>query len=257
MEIVICYLIHDLGALKACSLTCHSRYTAASPHLHHNLTLVGDRSDAGRTRLEPLYKLHELCLVHLVRVIRVKQGRYTRWFVPQAFSHIGLCRFSALANVHTLKVQNLDIPRFIPGVERHFGQFSQTLRSITLYDPFCTPEQLSHFLSLFSGLDNIGIRNALAGGIIPGTSDTRLVPFSALKLGGRLALYNFNWAETWTSITASNGDLRFRHMDLRGSATCAPVLFKASGETLETLRFSMRDVPAGGWFCTRPSVELH
>ena len=257
VEIIIAHLTYNLRSLKACSLTCRSWYTAAAPHLHNTLTLTGDKPEIGRRKLEPLSKLHGLGLIHLVKEIRVRQGLGKgRWFVPQAFTHPDLRYFSTLANVHTLKLQNLEINRFVPALEPHFGHLSQTMRSITLYDPWCTPRQLSHFFSLFSKLDNIGIRNTLTRQLITTTSEMELVPFFALKPRGRLALYNFNWAETWTHLITSGGGLRFRHMDLRGSTSCAPILFETCAETLETLRFGVMDGSASKRFRVSLCTDL-
>ena len=241
LDIIIAHLTHDLGSLEACSLVCRSWYAAAAPRLHYTLTLTGDKPEVGRLQLEPLSNLHKLGLAHLVKAIRVKQGPSTRWFVPRTFSPFDLRHFSDLANVHTLKLQNIDICDFIPGAERYFGHFSPTLRSITLYDPRCTPRQLSHFLSLFSNLDNIGIRNTRISELITTIPEMELVPFSALKPRGRLALRTFGWADTWKHLITSSSDLRFRHMDLGGSACCVPILFEACAETLETLRFGIMD----------------
>jgi len=257
VEIIITHLTCNTGALKACSLTCRSWYTTAAPLLHHSLTLTGDELEIGRRHLQPLFNLHRLGLIHLVKEIRLKQGfDVDHWFVPQAFTHLDLCHFFTLTNVHTLKLQNMGIDRFVPTLEHHFGHFSQTLRSITLYDPRCTPRQLSHFFSLFSNLDNIGIRNTLTRQPTTTTPDMELVPFSALELRGRLALYNFNWAETWVHLTASSSDLRFRHMDLHRSPSCAPILFEACAETLETLRLGRMDGSASEWFRVRLSADF-
>ena len=242
VEMIIAHLTHDLGGLEACSLTCRSWYIAAVPHLHHTLTLLGGGPDVDRSRLKPLSRLYELGLLPLVKEIRVERSAGTCcWFLPLTFSHVDLHNFSALANVHTLKIQDMEIHHFIENMELHFGHFSQTLRSITLHNPCCTPRQLSHFLSLFSNMDDVRIRNTrihasntyISNGTAP---DTELIQFSAPKLRGQLALYRSPGVETWAHL-ASCGGLRFRHMDLRGSTDCAPVLFKACAETLETLRF--------------------
>ena len=195
-----------------------------------------DGRETNRLRLQPVSNLHGLGLIHLVRSIRVEQGFRAPWFRPRAFTHLDLRHFSTLANVHTLKLQYLDIDLFVPTLEHHFGHFSQTLRSITLYDPWCTPRQLSHFLSLFSNLDNIGIRNTCTPSLTTSTADMKLVPFSALKPRGRLALHNVSWVEAWTHLITSSSDLRFRHMFLYAARSCAPILFKACAETLETLQ---------------------
>ena len=243
-EMIIAHLTHDLRTLKACSLTCRSFCIAAAPHLYHTLTFTGGRPEINRSRLEPLSKLHELGLIPLVREIRVKQrDGSSPWFVPHAFSRLDLCHFSAFENIHTLKIQNMEVYRFIPDIGRYFGHLLPTLRSIMLYDPCCTPRQLSYFLSFFANLDDINITIESAVTNVPDTATpvTELVPLSAPKLQGRLALYEFSWIETWTHLITSCGGLQFRHMDLRGSAYCTPLLFEACAETLETLRFHVND----------------
>ena len=239
MEIIIAHLIHDLDALKACSLTSRSWYTAAVPHLHHTLILVDDEPGADRNQLGPLSKLHELGLLHFVKEIRVDQWpNKGYWFVPQAFDHLTLGFFSALTNVHTLNLHHLEIHRFILVVERYFGHFSQTLRSIMLYKPCGTPQQLSYFLSRFPNLDNIGIRDPqihVSNKIVP---ETELVLSHAPKLRGRLVLSRTPSVEILAHLITSRVNLQFRHIDLRWSESCAPVLLEACAETLETLRFS-------------------
>lgn len=247
-ELIIAYLIHDIRALKACSLTCRSLHIAAAPHIYRTLTLTGGRPEINRSRLEPLSKLHELGILPLVREIRVRQGAgSSSWLVPQAFSNLDLCHFSAFANVHSLKIQNMEVYRFIPGAECYFKHFSPTLRSIALYKPRCTPRQLSYFLSLFPNLDDIVLSIESHVTRIPNTTvpDTELVPFSVPKLQGRLALYEFSWVEALTPLIAAGGGLRFRYMDLHGSGSCTPLLFGACAKTLETLRLHLEDGSVG------------
>jgi len=245
---MIIALTLDLRDLKACSLTCHSWYIAAIPHLHRTLTLRGN-SKVIRDKLKPLPELHELGLIPLVKELRVEQEYHLGgWFVPQAFSHNDLRCFSAFKNVHTLKLRRVEIYRFIPVINRYFGSFSPTLRSIALYNPNCTPQQLSHFLSFFLNLEDIEIERINTS--VPDTTvpDTELFPFPIPRLQGRLALRDFRWAETWTSLIASCGGLRFRHIDLRANVTCAPALLEACAGTLETLRFHAMDVTYSKFF---------
>ena len=242
VEMIIAHLTHHHYTLKMCSLTCRSWYIAAAHHLHHTFTFTGNRPEVDRNQLEPLSKLHELGLIPLVREIRVKQGAGSGpWFLPRAFSHVDLQYFSSFTNVRTLSVENMQIHRFIPGIERYFEHLSPTLRSIVLYNPCCTPRQLSYFLSLFPNLDNTYIDQIDAHIPNPIVSDTELVSFSAPKMRGRLTLRDFCLVEPWTHLISSRGDLQFRYMDLRGVAGCAPVLLEACAETLETLRFNTSD----------------
>ena len=234
VEKIIAHLIHDHSALRACSLTCRSWHAVAVPHIYCTLAF------GSGTRLKILSKLHKRGLIPFVNEIHVYHPRAKRgWFAPKAFSPRDLYYFSALANVHTLHLQYTKIHHFIPGVERYFGHFSQTLQSIFLSSPQCTPRQLSHFLSLFSNLDNINILGDCTPVRIP-TPDTQLVPFSVPKLQGQLTLYNFQSVETWTHLI-SPGGLRFCHLDLAGSTDCAPVLLEACAETLETLELWATD----------------
>ena len=230
MEMITAYIAHDFRTLKAVSSTCRSWYIAAVPRLHHTFPL---RVYDVLTRLS---NLHQLGLMPLVKEIQVWQYGCP-WFTPQTLSHRHLSYFSAFPNVQTLIPECLDISRFIPGIERYFGHFSPTLRSIALMRPFCTPRQLSHFLSLFPNLDDIAIwdfYNHQPDGTV---LDTGLVPFSTLRLRGRLMLRYSASVETWTSLIASGSGPQFRSMDLHGVGRCAPVLFEACAETLETLRF--------------------
>lgn len=252
VETIIAHLSHDLDDLKACSLTCRSWYTVAVPHIQHTLILGRGATPSGLKRLSELYALG---LAPLVKEIRVEQwGGASTWFTPQAFRGHVLSHFSAFANVHTLKLQHAEIHQFIPGIEHYFGHFSQTLRSFTLYDPCCSPRQLSHILSLFPNLDDVEICRVSIHA--PGTTihDSELVPSSAPKFRGRLALYGFGWAETWTNLISSCGGIRFRHMDLRGSASCVPVLLEACAETLETLQLYSAYCLVSEWFSTGLSM---
>lgn len=242
VEMVFVYLTRDLDALKKCSLTCRSWYTIAVPHIHHTLNLKDSVFDMVHRKLTPLAKLHDLGLIPLVREIRVGQlAGPGGWFGPEAFSLNDLSHFSAFANVHTLRIQGLNIDRFTPGIERYFHHFSPTLKSISLYYPTCrAPRFLSYFLSLFPNLENIEIRQFFTSNIP--ISDADLTLFSAPKLRGQLTLHAFLSTEPWTSLIASGG-LHFRNMVLRKVGACAPVLLEACADTLETLRFYLTDEP--------------
>ena len=163
--------------------------------------------------------------------------------MPEAFERLDLRYFSAFTNVHTLALENAQISRFIPDIGRYFEHFSLTLRSIALYNPDCTPLQLSYFLSFFPNLDDVNVDHT--GSPMDDTPPTNLVSFSAPKLRGQLTLRHSRWAETWTHLIDSSGGLRFRHMHLREVGNCEPTLLRACAETLETLRFNASDSSIG------------
>ena len=245
VEMIIAHIAHDLNALKAFSLTCRSWYTAAVPNLHHTVTLTS------RGELKPLSNLHRLGLMPFVKEVRVVQ-HFPTWLVPQAFS---LRYFSAFANVQTLTFEGTKNPCFMPDVERHFQHLSPTLRSIAFYGSFCAPRQLSRFLCLFPNLDNITIWRALRPPPDAIISDTEPVPFSRPRLGGRLVVRDFNLVETWAPLIALCGDLQFRCVDLCRVGGCAPILFEACAETLETLRLHATDSQNGEWLSMDPATD--
>lgn len=244
-EMIIAYLIYDLHTLKACSLTCRSWYIIASPHIHRTLVLGRGFTRNGPKPLSKLYGLGLIPFVQELRVERPPSG--DGWFVPRAFSRRSLCYFSAFANVHTLGLEGVEICRFILHLQRYFGQFSPTLRSIVLSEPRCTPRQLSHFLSFFPILDDIKIRGPCTRVVDTANPDAMLVPFSAPKLRGRLVLSWFDYTETLTHLIASCDGLRFRRMELRESVSCVPAMLEACAETLETLRLYARDRWRSEW----------
>ena len=242
---ILTHIIHDLDTLKAISLTCRSWYTLAVPHLHHTLTVGANDPYGTHTHLKPVLKLYGMGLLPLVKELRVRQPMDV-WFMPQTFNRRNLRYFSAFTNVQTLALQGFHMCSFIPGIKRYFEQFSPTLRSIALSNLYCTPRQLSYFLSLFQNLDDVDIRHAHTS---PPIFDSMLVFSSAPKLRGRLVLHYFHWVETWTDLIALCGGLRFRHVDLRGSAKCVPIILTGCAETLETLRFETTNDLGSKWFC--------
>ena len=243
VETILAHLAYDLDALKKCSLTCRSWYTIAVPHIHHTLILKDGVLEAVDRKLKPLTRLHKLGLIHLVKEIRVGQlGGPNGWFGPKAFRPNDLLRFTTFTNVHTLRIQGLNIDRFMPGVEYYFYQFSPTLKSISLYYPICrSPRHLTYFLSLFPNLDNVEVRQFFTSNTP--TPDGELGLFSSPTFRGQLMLHDFLSAEVWSHLVSATSGLRFREMVLRKVGACAPVLMKACAETLETLRFYVADAP--------------
>lgn len=241
---IISYLTYDIKTLKACSLTSYSWYIAAVPHLHRTFVLRG----VDRAGLKTLSARHSLGLLSLAKDLRIPQSSsQSHRLLPQSFNRRDMRCFLAFTNVQSLTVQSLDIHYFIPGLERHFGHFSPTLRSITLESPRCTPRQLSHFFSLFPNLDNIEVRSFTH--TRSGHSDDALPPFSKPKLQGQLTLSSFSAIDTWEDLVASCG-LRFRSIYLYPVSKCAPVLLEACAETLETLR-----IEPGFEFGTGPCID--
>lgn len=165
------------------------------------------------------------------------------WFLPCAFRNHDLRCFSTFSNVQSLKIQRLNLNHFMPDIKRYFEQFLPTLRSITLYSPYCTaPQQLSHFLSLFPNLDDINITYFRPSN--HHNTHQELVPFSAPKLRGDLTLDTSRSIEIWLYLIVACGGLRFRNMELFRVGDCVLTLLEECAGTLETLKFYLTDYQA-------------
>jgi len=126
VEMIIAYLIYDTRSLRACTLTCRS--IAAVPHLHQTLTTtVG--SWGGKLRW-PM-----LGLLPLIRELRIHVSYGVGGFSLRTFNCCVLRQFLTLTNVQKLEIQQLDIPKFMPRIQRYFRCFIPTLGSLALKSP--------------------------------------------------------------------------------------------------------------------------
>jgi hypothetical protein len=158
VEIIIAYLIYDTCSLRACILICHSWYTASVPHLHHTLIIQPCwwAYESKNEWPKPLQNASELGLLPLVKTLRLL-GIHDRipWFSSKQFNRRILRHFLALTNVQELVIDNLDIPSFMPMVQRYFGHFSPTVRTLALKDPIGSSRQILYFIGLFEHLENL------------------------------------------------------------------------------------------------------
>lgn len=148
-----------------------------------------------------------------------------------------LREFSTLTNVQELFIDDLDIPSFIPGIQRYFGQFSPTLRSLTLREPKGPDRQVVFFIGLFPHLKDLELRSSR----LPqkeSTGDLELVPPSVPPLRGRLTGRYFGGAGLAKTMISLFGGVQFSHMDL-SSMDGAQRLLYACANTLETLQLSV------------------
>jgi hypothetical protein len=60
-----------------------------------------------------------------------------------------LRQFSSLTNVQELILNDLDIPGFMPQIQRYFNHFLPTVRSLALLEPKGPRRQIIFFIGLF------------------------------------------------------------------------------------------------------------
>ena len=237
LEIIIADLGDDISSLKAFSTTCHSWYLAAVPRLHHTLALEERPLDPARWELKPLAKLHEMDLLPFVKKLGIRATSFNPWLSPRKFDRQTLRYFSALTNVRQLRIERFDLSKFMPGVERYFGHFAPTLRSISLTISSGTQRQLLYFLALFPNLDDIEIEYyPIINSDAATNHDSEVaVPFSVPSLRGQLKLSHFPSETISRDMITLFGGFRFRYMDLF-SVGGSRLLMGACADTLETVR---------------------
>lgn len=244
VESIIAHLIYDKHSLLACSLTCHTWYIACVPHLHRTLFVWSSFSYYGPEKSwpAPLENLSKLGLLPFVKDLIIKKF----YGHPQAFSpkHINsraLRQFARLTNIQDLKIDDLDIPKFMPRVRHYFGHFMPMLRSLGLNVPRGSRRQIFFFIGLFEHLEDF----MLHGGTLEywqnePVKDLTLVPLFVPPLRGRLVMSCFSGVGFLKDMVDLFGGVRFHYMDLFAVGE-ARLLLNAAAETLETARLYPAD----------------
>ena len=232
---IIAYLIFDARCLRACAMTCRSWYIVAVPHLHRTFTIKAFYLGRERGWPTPLRDMHVLGLLPLVKRLWVYGCNYKRvGLSPALFSSRTLDQFSALTNVRELEVEHLDIPNFIPQIQRYFKHFLPTLASLGLRKPRGSDRQILYFVGLFQHLQDLKL---ICSGINLGgepTDDLTLIPPFVPPLQGQLVMMHFTKVGLLKDMIDLFGGIRFRRMrfhDVDGMR----LLLRAGAETLEAL----------------------
>ena len=238
LEVVVADIGDDIPCLKDFSLTCYSWYLAAVPHLHRIVTLEDRPLDASRAELKPLAKLHKMELLQFARTLLVRSSSFEPWLTPRKFDRQTLRYFGTLSNIQRLRIERFDLSKFIPDLERYFGHFAQTIKSISLIISSGTQMELLYFLGLFPKLDDIEIEYYPTAKLDPSPPNPGFelaVPFSVPSLRGQLKLTHFTSETVFRDMITLFGGLRFRYMDLF-SVEGSRLLLEACADTLHAVR---------------------
>ena len=241
IELIISYLIGDTPTLLACSMTCYSWYIAAAPHLHHTLTTRNSltNNDEGKSNWpRPLRNSYSLGLLPFVKRFHIRTFRDP--FTPGKLDRSTLRYFSALKNLQELGIDELQVPSFMPNIQRYFGHFTPTLRSLVLWEPVGSSRQILYFIGLFSNLQDLKISYFSPNEEREGMAGADLVPLSVPPLCGRLTLKCFAKEKLVKDMITFFWGLRFRYMDLF-RVKCVRLLLDTCADTLEGLRLYPTD----------------
>ena len=244
---IIAHLVYDTESLLACSLTCYSWYIASVPHLHHTLTTRPDLWPYG-SRIgwpTPLRNASELGLLPLVEKFRVYvPHHYDVRFSSKRFNRRTLSQFSTMTNVRELRLDNLDIPSFMPRIRWYFCHFLPTVRSLVLSSPGGSRRQIIFFIGLFQHLEDLTLFNGtLKFREREPTDDPTLIPPFAPPLQGRLLVFRFKRVDLLKDMIHLFGGIRFRYVEIYDVGETRLLLDACAG-TLETLHLYPAD-PCG------------
>ena len=241
---IITHLVYDRHSLLACSLTCYSWYIAAVPHLHHTLITPGYFWHTGEKFMwsKPLWNMHKLGLLPLVKKfkIHIDFHYFFRKISPKRFTCCTLRHFFALTNVQELGIDHLDIPSFMPRIQRYFQHFLPTVRSLALRGPKGSRRQVLYFIGLFEHLEDLKLLYDGAKSQEEPADDKTLVPPSVPPLRGRLTIMCFTRMGLLEDMIDLFGGIRFRYMDLYNVDGMRLLLYTCA-ETLESLRLYPHD----------------
>ena len=238
VEMIIAHLIYDKYTLMACSLTGRSWYIASVPHLHHTL-VIKDNAWGRCAWPKPLQKGNKLGLLPLVKKLRLCRSSTSAWrigFLPVQFDHDARHQISGLTNIRELDIADLDIPAFMPKIQKYLGHFLPRLQSLSLREPLGSNRQIIFFIGLFQRLEDLTLH---------GTSgrfwkdmpynDPALIPPSTPPLRGQLTIMGFCNPRFLEEMIQLFGRIQFRRMALWFVGEPQPLL-NACAETLETVQ---------------------
>jgi hypothetical protein len=240
VELIIAQLFYHSPTLRSCSLTCRSWYITTLPHLHS--TFITHSQGEKYRWPNPIRHMHRLGLLPLVKTVLIRHDYDIMGFSLKRFDRRSLRQSSALTNVQTLEIDELDIPSFMPKIRQYFAPFLPTLRALYLREPAGSNRQIIFFVGLFQHLESLSLHKARFRRREP--EDPTLTPPFAPPLQGQLtALY---WVESGLFQDMVNlfGGMRFSAMNLF-QVDETRLLLDACAETLRVLRLHPND-PHGG-----------
>ena len=246
---ILGYLLDDLDALKACSLTCKHLFGPTRPLIHQHLYLVSGpeypksrRSLFGRGKS----KVDPRAFGRLIDADRLGLLRYTRHLTFKERSGIlgpfhpsevqkHLPHLRSITRLRRLTLDQVYVPPFFPVFEECFGMFVNTVRQLDVRGFYGTVPDLFYFICQFPLLEDLNIIAPSHDGAQPGNTVpaiTQLPPFR-----GKLVLSNI-WSGWYPgALAVLPGGLNFHALELY---RCNPsqVFLGACSHTVTSVSYS-------------------
>ena len=153
---------YDPKTLRWFSLTCPSWNFPPSSRLdHYSLKIELQGRCERKEWYKPLRRSYELGLLPFIKQFSVvpSPSGYITEFTPEYLSGRSLRYFSALKNLRELRIDGLQLPSFIPHIEKRFGHFAPTLQTLVLNELKASCRQILYSIGHFRELQNLGLRH--------------------------------------------------------------------------------------------------
>jgi len=243
---IVGYLLDNLAALKACSLTCKRLFGATRPLIHQRLVCLGRPNKPKRSLFSTPGAFNELIdrdrlgILRYTRHLALIPTNYTGYtgprYNPGDIQHY-LPHLRSITKLHTLTLVRFHLTPFIAVFDEHFGVFTSTLRHLEIQYPRGTEWELLYIVSRFSLLEDLTIASlpdqifSYLRRPIPIPKITQSPP-----LGGNLALARGCLTELPDGLAAFPGGLNFRSLELSGCKR-PQALLAACGRTATSVSY--------------------
>jgi len=264
---ILSYLLGDLGALKACSLTCKRLLGATRPLIHQRLACFDSRSDHPKPKVS-LFSCRKKDPGVFDRLIDADRSGilpYTQHLIFQPKYHYSDPRFTpsdlqeyspylrSITKLHTLTLDSFYLPQFIPVFDEYFGVFTNTLRHLDIRRAYGTEQQLLYIVCQFPLLEDlsIGYSRWERAEKHPAPVVTQSPP-----LRGKLILARPVSKELSDGLMAFPGGLNFHSLELfRCGNMNTRAILAACGHTAASVSYFWHSQADGGE--SSPSIQVY
>jgi len=242
---IIDYLLDDLDALTACSLTCKRLFGATRQFVHRWLVCSDSRPDhtglkgplLGRRKRGPgaferLMDVDRAGVLHFTQHLTFKaedgslNPRNLEKYLPYLRS---------ITKLHTLTLSTFYANPFIPVFDEHFGMFTNTLRHLDIRNAYGTERQLLYIVCQFPLLEDLtiaypaGERTAHRGHHVPTVTQSP-------PLRGKLVVAQVQSRKLFEGLVAFPDGLNFRSLELH-RCNHPEVIFAACGHIVTSISY--------------------
>ena len=246
---VLRHLLEDLGALKACPLTCKFLFRATRPLIHQWLMCVCSRRVRPKQKI-PLLSCRKRdpgAFELLIDADRSGVLPYTRhltfkpdhaysypFFNPRDLQEY-LPHLQSIIKLHTLTLVMFHVSPFIPVFDEYFGMFANTLHHLDVRRIHVTARELSYIICQFPLLEDLTIVYP-AGQSTAQPGDQVPMITQSPPLRGKLILVQADSRELTEGLAAFPRGLNFRSLQLYWSNHLEPIV-AACGHTATSVSY--------------------